>query len=58
LELSKGQGMKKSPLHLASGEGHYDVVEYLVSKGAKYNGIKANNKGYEHHWSKGVCLIS
>lgn len=37
LDINKGDYDKRTPLHLASSEGHYDVVEYLCKHGANVN---------------------
>eukprot|EP00804_Cyclotella_cryptica_P007691 CCRYP_001327-RA/>CCRYP_001327-RA protein AED:0.06 eAED:0.06 QI:473/1/1/1/0.6/0.33/6/1300/759 len=37
LDINKGDYDKRTALHLASSEGHYDVVEYLCKHGADVN---------------------
>lgn len=37
LDINKGDYDMRTPLHLASSEGHYDVVEYLCKHGADVN---------------------
>jgi hypothetical protein len=37
VDINKGDYDKRTPLHLASSEGHYDVVEYLCKHGANVN---------------------
>jgi hypothetical protein len=37
VDINKGDYDKRTPLHLASSEGHYDVVEYLCKHGADVN---------------------
>jgi len=36
-DINKGDYDKRTPLHLASSEGHYDVVECLIKHGANVN---------------------
>jgi ankyrin repeat protein len=36
-DINKGDYDKRTSLHLASSEGHYDVVEYLIKCGADVN---------------------
>jgi ankyrin repeat protein len=37
LDINKGDYDKRTALHLASSEGHYDVVEILIKHGADVN---------------------
>ena len=37
LDINKGDYDKRTPLHLASTEGYYDVVEFLCKHGADVN---------------------
>lgn len=34
LDLNSGDYDKRTPLHLASAAGHFDIVKYLVEQGA------------------------
>ena len=36
-DINKGDYDKRTPLHLASSEGHYDIVDYLCKHGADVN---------------------
>ena len=53
IDLNKGDYDRRTPLHLASAEGHLDIVKYLLGKGVDTNPKDRWGNTPSHEASKG-----